>query len=121
MESSRSSPATNLSSLMIFIIIFFMTIIDTSSGEVLTLYDHLALVNLEEDFDACRMGAQAMRTSKACSNVEVAVTHKKPWCATVIVISFLISVVVGIFLCSQQMENGRRLTHLRGGDAAWLD
>jgi len=44
--------------------------------------------------------------------VEVAVAHKHPWCATIVVCAFLISVVISIIICSDSIKNQRR--RLRG-------
>jgi len=49
---------------------------------------------------------------QACVNVEVAVAHKHPWCATIVVCAFLISVVISIIICSDSIKNQRR--RLRG-------
>lgn len=91
----------------------------TAMTTALTLYDELSLLDLETELDQCREGAAMVGRTQACSNVEVAVGHKRPLCATIIVISFLVSVVVAIFMCSAQMEQGRRF--LRGDAYAWLD
>jgi hypothetical protein len=48
--------------------------------------------------------------------VEVAVSHKFPYCATAVVMTFLLGVVVGIIVCSNSIDSRRRL--LRGGDFA---
>ena len=72
------------------------------------LFEDLALMDFENDKEQWCSGIHIAW----CSNVEVAVRHKRPCCATIIVIGFLVGVVVGIFMCSKEMDEGRR--YLRG-------
>ena len=55
---------------------------------------------------------QPLGSQQACSNVEVAVSHKTPWCATAVVITFLVAVIASIIVCSYEIQNNRR--RLRG-------
>ena len=44
--------------------------------------------------------------------VEVAVSHKFPYCATGVVMMFLLGIIIGIIVCSDGIESRRKL--LRG-------
>lgn len=47
---------------------------------------------------------------KSTNAVEVAVKHSTPYCAVIVVLIFLTSIIVSIIVCSDMIaDNGRRL------------